>query len=108
MPSIGFKPEDFFAELEKLGVDEVRVRLATKIYSDVNNKATLAREWLMRKDQSRAAETERKRDDSSAEQIRIARSAKNAAWTAAIAAIVAAIIAAVAAVIAYLAIKPTP
>jgi hypothetical protein len=40
------------------------------------------------------------------EQIRIARSAKNAAWIAAIAAIIAAVIAIASAVIAYLALSP--
>jgi hypothetical protein len=97
--------EQFWAELEKLGPDEVRVRLATKYYSDVNERGLLAREWLHRLDLAAEAEVERKRDSSSAEQIRIARSAKNAAWVAAIIAIIAAIIAAAAAFISYLALK---
>jgi hypothetical protein len=78
--------EQFWSELEAVGEDEVRTRLAAKIYGEANHKAPLAREWLRRKDQERS-------DLSTSEQTRIARSAKNAAWAAAIAAIIAAIFA---------------
>jgi hypothetical protein len=98
-PKTTWTKDEFFAELDEAGEDEVRVRLATKIYTDVNEKGALAREWLQRRELSRTAELERSRAASSLEQIRIARSAKNAAWTAAIAAIIAAMFAAVAIVI---------
>jgi hypothetical protein len=79
--------EDFWAELDRIGPDEVRARLAIKDYSDLTEKGPLAREWLRRMDQTAADEPER----SNLEQIRIARSAKNAAWAAAIMAAIAAI-----------------
>lgn len=94
-----FTKEQFWAELDELGEEQVRVNLdVTKIYGDVGSKRALALEWLRRRDQSRS-------ETSNREQMRIARSAKNAAWIAAIAAIVAAIIAAVAAVMSYLSLK---
>jgi hypothetical protein len=42
--------EQFWAELDNHGEDEVRVKLATKIYTDLNEKGALAREWLHRKE----------------------------------------------------------
>ncbi|HEY7301598.1 MAG TPA: hypothetical protein VH684_27215 [Xanthobacteraceae bacterium] len=98
-PKTTWTKEEFWAELDEIGEDEVRVRLATKYYSDVNERGPLAREWLQRRELSRAAEVERSREASSLEHMRIARSAKNAAWTAAIAAMIAAMFAAVAIVI---------
>jgi hypothetical protein len=95
-----FTPDSFFAELEQLGEDEVRARVASGIYSSISPKKGLAEDWLLRKRQSREAEAERRRDASNSEQMCIARSAKNAAWTAATAAIIAAICAVVAIVIA--------
>ncbi len=83
--------ESFWAELDKIGEHEVRVRLATKIYGDLNEKGGLAREWLLRKELAQAAESSRKAEASEAakmelarEQVRIARSAKNIAIIAAI------------------------
>jgi len=90
--------EEFWAELDALGETEVRVRLQNKTYTDLNEKGSFAREWLLRRELASAAA-------SNSEQRRTARSAKNAAWTAAIAAIIAAMIAAVAAVIAYFSVK---
>jgi len=75
--------EEFWAELDEVGETEVRVRLATKIYGDINNKGSLAREWLMRKDQARESARELRNEASRVEQIDIARSAKDAAWAAA-------------------------
>ncbi len=77
----------YFGDFEGDGEDVVRKNLALNLYQP--KKAALAREWLLRKDQSR-------KDASISEQIRIARSAKNAAWMAATAAIIAAICAAIA------------
>lgn len=105
MPQEYWTKESFWAELDEAGVDEVRVRLATKIYGDTNEKGGLAREWLLRREQLAVAEAQHARDAASAEHMRIARSAKNAAWAAVIAAMLAAISAAVAAVIAYFSIK---
>lgn len=79
--------DPFFADFERDGEEVVRRNTAASLYQE--RKAKLAREWLYRKERER-------NDASNATQIRIARSAKNAAWAAAIAAIVAAISAAVA------------
>lgn len=82
MPQETWTKEQFWAKLEELGEDVVRERIIAKIYDDV--RRGLAEEWLRLREESR-------REASSAEQMRIARSAKNAAWTAAISAIIAAI-----------------
>lgn len=68
-------PDEFWAELEKLGEDEVRKRLATeRIYGA--DKRPLVIEWLWRKDQSRA-------DSFNREQLSIARDAAVSARAAA-------------------------
>ncbi|MFO1242739.1 MAG: hypothetical protein U1E36_06010 [Rickettsiales bacterium] len=77
-----YTKEEFWAELEALGEEEVRVRIVTKKYGDVGDKLALAKEWL-------ESQERRRSDASHAEQIHIARSAKNAAWIAAIAAVIA-------------------
>ncbi len=84
MAGATFTKEELWANLEKLGEEQVRERLATKVSGDAGKKRALVVEWLREKDQSR-------KNTSNLEQIRIARSAKNAAWSAAIAAIIAAI-----------------
>jgi hypothetical protein len=68
--------EKFFAELEALGENEVRGRLAARTYTDLNEKARFAREWLACKDQLRDAELERRKDALHSEQAenRLARS----------------------------------
>jgi hypothetical protein len=76
--------QEFWAELEAIGETEVRVRLQNKIYSDLNEKGSFAREWILRRELAAA-------NVSNSAQSRIARSAKNTAWIAAIAAIIAAI-----------------
>ena len=69
MPPID--PDQFFAELEELGEDEARKRLASeRIYG--GDKRPLVVEWLRQKDQKRE-------DSSSREQIAIAREAAAAA-----------------------------
>ena len=85
--------DPMFADFERDGEDVIRKNLAASLYQE--RKAKLAREWLYRKERER-------NNASNAEQIRIARSAKNAAWAAAIAAIIAAICAAVAIAISFL------
>jgi hypothetical protein len=48
--------ETLRAEFEAVGENEVKVRLENKFYSDLNNKASLAREWLLRRELTRTAE----------------------------------------------------
>lgn len=88
-------------ELEKLGEVEVRRCLNSKLFSMAYDEP--ARRWIEAIDRASVEESERRKDASIAEQINIARSAKNAAWTAAIAAIIAATIAIIGAFISYLA-----
>ena len=67
--------DEFDAEFEKTGEDEVHKRLVTgRIYH--GNKRLLAKDWLQRKDQER-------KDSLNSEQIEIARDAAAAAWEAA-------------------------
>jgi hypothetical protein len=98
MAQTTFTKEQFWTELEEIGEDGVRANLVTKVYGDLGPKHDLAQMWLEGKDRARIAV-------SNAQQIRIARSAKNAAWIAAIAATVAATAAAIAVFIAYFSIK---
>jgi hypothetical protein len=82
--------EELFARFEAEGETAVRNSWAGGAY--LPDDARLAEEWLRRKDQSRGEAAERAREASSLEQIRIAHSAKNAAWIAATAATIAAIV----------------
>jgi hypothetical protein len=81
-------------QFEDIGEIRVRQNIAARIYGGDNTLA--AREWLAHKERTQRSEEESRNVDSNSEQIRIARSAKNAAWAAAIAAIIAAICAATA------------
>ena len=87
-----------FSRFEKMGEEAVRLRTLTGGFATTNQR--LAIKWLAQKDQ----ESERRREASQAEQIDIARSAKDAAWEAARAANKANTIAAIAVAIAILAI----
>jgi hypothetical protein len=49
-----FTREQFFDELKNLGEDEVRIRLATKVYGDVGPKRALAEVWLNAKERKRS------------------------------------------------------
>ncbi len=89
-----FTKEQFFRELTDLGESEVRTRIATKRYGPHSAKMALAGQWLQEQERDRAS-------DSNLEQMRIARSAKNAAWAAAIAAVIAAISAIISIVISF-------
>ncbi len=80
--------DDFIAQLEALGEAEVRRLLAKGVYGTTGHKRPMVEAWLESKVQSR-------NDVANLEIRRIARSAKNAAWTAAIAAIISAIFAAI-------------
>ena|SRR5215217_9614316 len=89
--------QEHFADFDTLGEAEVRRRVDSLYWGSTNDAGHVyAVEWLWKEGQSRSAEAERRRVASHFEQIRIARSAKNAAWAAAIAAIIAAICATVA------------
>ena len=68
-------------EFEKLGEEKVRQNLATHVYGEDNTK--LAREWLSHKAQQKSEEAQRRSEASSAEEVSIARSAKDAAWESA-------------------------
>jgi len=81
--------DERWQKFEDAGEQIVRQNLAANTYNE-RNKA-LARAWLDHKAALGAHEAGLRSEDSSREQIRIARSAKNAAWAAAIAAIIAAI-----------------
>lgn len=83
MASIGVNKEEFLKELEALGVEEVRARLASKLYTDLNEKGLFAREWLVRKDQRREAESSRRNVAFQAEQALTASRAADAAERAA-------------------------
>src|SRR5947199_5072066 len=48
--------ESLLRELETVGEAEVKIRLASKFYSDLNMKGAIAREWLQRRELARAAE----------------------------------------------------
>ncbi len=68
-------PDEFFAELEEIGEDEVRTRLATqRIYG--SDKRPLVEEWLRQRESSRKEAFNR-------EQAEIARDAAAATWEAA-------------------------
>ena len=86
------------ARFEEMGEDAVRILVHTKRFITSNER--LAIKWLAQKDQ----ESERRREASQAEQIDIARSAKDAAWEAARAAKTANAIAMIAVAMAIIAI----
>jgi hypothetical protein len=86
------------ARFEEMGEDAVRILAYTKRFTTPNQR--LAIKWLAQKDQ----ESERRKEASQAEQIAIARSAKDAAWEAARAANKANTIAATAVAMAIIAI----
>jgi len=87
--------DEYFAELEDVGEDFVRRKLALGHYGETGDRRATVQLWLSGKDQER-------RELSEEESRATARSAKKAAWAAAIAAIIAAIAVIVSAVIPYL------
>jgi hypothetical protein len=76
--------DQFEAELERLGVDEVRARITTNVYQGGQRNHALA--WLDK-------EIDRRADAASLSHSHAARSANKAAWIAAIAALILAIFA---------------
>lgn len=83
-----------YARFEVMGEEEVRRQLQVARLG--GQRAAWAHEWLARFDEEREAAAnssrEARMEASSAESLRIARSAKNTAWAAAVAAIIAIII----------------
>jgi hypothetical protein len=86
---MSFDREAFFRELEGSGVDEVRLKLASKIYGDVNEKGALARVWVLQKELESARASVARNEALQAEQAsaasRAAEAASRAADTAALA-----------------------
>jgi hypothetical protein len=76
--------DELLQQLDAMGETEVRTRLARGEYGSKGTRRDTVEQWL-------AARVQSRNDLSNREQIRIAHSAKNAAWIAAIAAIIAAI-----------------
>jgi membrane protein involved in colicin uptake len=74
--------QSFWSELEHLGEDEVRGRLAKRFYSDSEREAG-AREWLHQKESARQTELELRRAQREAGQLEQAVRASNAAERAA-------------------------
>jgi len=72
----------FWSELEQLGEDQVRVRLAKRFYFDAEREGA-ARAWLEQKELARAAELERRRAEREAAQLEQAVRASTAAERAA-------------------------
>lgn len=101
---MAIRQDEFWKELEELGEIEVRVRLGTKIYGDLNEKGALAREWLHRRELAAAEEDKRSNAASTSEHIRLAREANDLARQANSTASMANIIAIAAAVFAAVAI----
>jgi hypothetical protein len=83
MPSIGVSREEFLAELEALGETEVRIRLINKTYTDINEKAAFAREWVHRKELARTAVAETRNEALTSAQLDAALRASAAAERAA-------------------------
>lgn len=95
--------ELFWAELDRAG--EAQIRTWLKLQRFHGPKLALAERWIEAKDQEREAALEERRHASNSESLRVAGSAKNAAWAAAIIAIVAAAAAIASALIAYRALS---
>ncbi len=89
--------DETIQQFETLGLPTVRLMLASSRWNHENEMKAI--KWVAQKE-----EEELSRNDLSSEaQIRVALSAKRAAWVAAIAAIIAAIVAIAGAIITYLA-----
>ena len=88
------KKDELWAGLESDGEDTVRIKLAQGLYGQ--NKRPLVQEWLRQNELIRSEKKVSDFEQRAKEELRIASSARNAAWVAAIAAILSAIIAVVA------------
>jgi hypothetical protein len=93
--------KELWAKFEAQGEKKVREGLAMQWYGQPDSyKERLALDWLREKELARADEAARRIEASVAQQIEIARSSKNATWTAAVAAIIAAVVAIISAIVA--------
>ena len=81
-------PKVLFPILENTGEPQVRIKLAQGVYGE--KKIPIVYEWLRIKDEERINLSSSCNKAAALEQLRIASSARNAAWIAAIAAIIAA------------------
>ena len=68
-------------KLDELGIDAVRAKLAAGVFG--TKRRPVIEEWLRRQDQLLASAEAERSAASNAEQLSIARSAKDAAWAAA-------------------------
>ena len=91
-----FTRDEFWAELEQLGEDAVRERVITGKFGSGNKKLPLAEEWLRLKEKSRSDAAANAAHDLDVETVRVAKSARDAAWVAAGCAVIAVIISLVA------------
>jgi hypothetical protein len=87
--------DEFFADLESLGEEKARRKLALGDYGDTGQRRGLVEEWLRRQDQSRLDTREASMRAISTAQLRIARRTYTIAIVTLIAAIASIIIAAV-------------
>lgn len=71
-----FTESEFWAKLEAVGEDQVRINLIKKVYGDHGAKCELVLEWLRRKEEARALEASAKRDAREEETLAIAKSTK--------------------------------
>ena len=86
-----FTAEQFFAELEALGEESVRLNLIAKKYGSGNHKKELAEEWLRLLEDQRREDREAASERRAERMISTARLANIIAVIAAITAIIAAI-----------------
>lgn len=70
-----FTETEFWATLDAVGEDQVRINLIKKIYGDHGAKRELVLEWLRRKEESRALEASAKGDAREEETLSIAKDA---------------------------------
>ena len=71
-----FTEAEFWAKLDAVGENQVRINLIKKIYGDHGAKRDLVLEWLRRKEEARALEASAKRDAREEATLAIAKSAK--------------------------------
>lgn len=83
-----------FAEWDAMGEEVVRTKFNLGHFG--GDKSVLAKMWLDGKDQDRSDALEERKHASNSESLRIARSAKNAAWIAAISAMIAIVVSVIA------------
>lgn len=67
-----FTESEFWATLDAVGENQVRINLIKKIYGDHGAKRELTLEWLRRKEEERSLEASAKRDAREIKTLRIA------------------------------------